>query len=277
MKKRVLCAIIFLLAAGVQAEVISLNFVGNAGAAGTLASTDIAGLTGSETGSTVGNTMVSNWNNLTGANNSAGVGGLTDSSGAVLDGVSVAWSGAQWAWSLPNTTGGANTSDNTKMMKGLIDSNGEISMTLSGLTPVSGSYSVIVYVDGDQGANTWRNSGYSINGEAPVRIEDSEWVDFNSGGGNNANGLFQMPVAGGTIGADWPTSPNNEEGNMIIFSGLTGDSFTLTGEGNAASSGGLYAPINGIQVVGVIPEPAVMGLVGVFGGGLLIVRRFFMV
>lgn len=271
--KMKLLLILLLAGSCVFAETISLNFIGSAGASGTLGSTDQAGLVGTESGNSLGSTMAGNWNNLSG-NTGSGVGSLTDSSGSVVGGVTASWS-ADNTYALIDTTSGANTSANTAMMKGYLDNASEntTSITLSGLEAIDGSYSVIVYFDGDN-EEYWRRGIYSI-GAGSVTGEDSENVDFNSGSGNNADGLFQIPVSGGTGNLDWPQSPNNGEGNFIIFSGLTGSSFTLTADPTDTDSPlGQRAPINGIQVVGVVPEPA-SALMLLAGGGLIALKRRF--
>ena len=253
-----------------RAEVISLNFGAESGS---LAPDDLAGLVGGEIGNSLGSTMVGNWNNLSG-NSGSNVGNILHFGGAVVDGVAISWTSDN-TFSLGDTTLGANASANTIMMKGYLDnaSGNTSTITMSGLEAVSGSYSVIVYLDAYNGGQ-WRRADYTI-GATTVTAEDSEWVDFNDGDGNNADGVFQSPVAGGIGNQNWPVTPNNSEGNMIIFSGLTGSSFTLTADPTGTSDGLYRAPINGIQVVGVIPEPATIGLVSLFGGGVILVRRFF--
>ena len=260
-----------LLAVSVSAEIISLNFTGRSSAF-TLGSSDLAGLVGNETGNALGSTMVGNWNNLNG-NTGSGVGNLMDSSGAIINGVTASWS-ADNVWDLPNTTGGSNTSANRTMMQGYLDNDAEnaVSITVAGLEALSGSYSVVVYIDGNNDTN-WTRGSYTIGGTTVVN-EDSEGVDFNSGSGNNANGLFQIPVAGATGNQAWPFSPNNSEGNMIIFTGISGSSFTLTATpGDALDMDVQRAPINGIQIVGVVPEPASALLMSTVLGTALFIRR----
>lgn len=270
--KHGLLIVFSILALGAGAEVISLNFVGNAGASGTLGASDLAGLVGNESGNGLGSTMVGNWNNLSG-NTGSNIGNLQHSAGTFADGVTVSWA-ADNLWSIPDTASGANNSDNTVMMKGYLDNVNESSttVTVSGLEAVSGSYSVIVYIDGNNN-DSWARGTYTIGGSSVIS-EDSEGVDFNSGSGNNANGLFQIPVAGETGNQTWPFSPNNSEGNMIIFSGLTGSSFTLTATpGEAMDMDNQRAVINGIQIVGVVPEPASALLFCVVTVIALFVRR----
>lgn len=273
--KVLVCLIAVLSVFSALAETISLNFTGRSSAF-TLGSTDLAGLVGNESGNSLGSTMAANWNNLNG-NAGSNVGNLMDSSGVVVDGVTASWS-ADNVWDLPNTTGGSNTSANRNMMQGYLDNAFEntTSITVSGLGALSGSYSVIVYIDGNNSTN-WTRGIYTIGG-ITVTNEDSENVDFNSGSGNNANGIFQIPVAGGVGNLNWPFSPNNSEGNMIIFSGISGSSFTLTATpGDSGDMDVQRAPINGIQIVGVIPEPASALLVSVVAVIAFFIRRRFLI
>jgi hypothetical protein len=268
-----LCLIVAVSVLGARAETISLNFTGRSSAF-TLGSSDLAGLVGNETGNTLGSTMVGNWNNLNG-NSGSNVGNLSLSGGNIADGVTVSWN-ADNVWDLPNTTSGANTSANTTMMQGYLDNDSEsaVSITVAGLEALSGSYSVAVYIDGNNDTN-WTRGSYTIGGTTVIN-EDSESVDFNSGSGNNANGLFQIPVAGATGNQSWPFSPNNSEGNMIIFSGISGSSFTLTATpGDAQDMNNQRAAINGVQIVGVVPEPASALLMStIFATAFFIRRRF---
>ncbi|MFA7369815.1 MAG: PEP-CTERM sorting domain-containing protein, partial [Kiritimatiellales bacterium] len=242
----------------------------------TLGSADLAGLVGNEAGNSLGSTMAVNWNNLNG-NTGSDVGNLTGSGGAVISGATVSWS-ADNVWDVPSTTGGTNTSANTTMMRGYLDNNAEhaTTVTVSGLEALNGTYSVVVFIDGANGS-AWTRGLYTIGGTT-VLNEDSEGVDFNSGSGNNANGVFQIPVEGASGNLNWPFSPNNSEGNMIIFTGLTGASFTLTATPSVASDmGNQRAPINGIQIVGVIPEPASALLMSTVTAAAFFIRRRFTV
>lgn len=266
MKRLYLSSASILISVGLSAEIISLNFTGGRSTTSyALGSSDLAGLVGTEAGHSLGSTLVGNWNNLDGNSGSSG-GSLLGSDGNVAVGVTVTWN-ADNTYDLPNTTGGSNTSANTTMMKGYLDNDSEntTTVTVSGLEALSGSYSVIVYVDGDN-EEFWQRGDYTI-GTTTVQNEDGENIDFNSGSGNNANGLFQTPVPTGSGGSNWPVSPNNSEGNMIIFSGLTSSSFTLNADPVSSSTTFARAPVNGMQIVGVvIPEPASGSLVAIFLG-----------
>lgn len=259
------------LPGSLPAETISLNFVGNSGTAGTLLPGNVAGMANSQSGTT---TFVSNWNNGLGVSGS--MRNLMLSSGGGSE-TSVRWS-ADEAWQIPSTSGGQNLLvaggspgdglANPTMMKGYIGDTGSspasaTTVSFDGLAPAPGktSYSVLVYFDGDNGG-AWRKGTYRI-GSVTLDGEDSEGVNFNSGTEENPNGLFQYPVPGSGGNSQYPTSPNNDEGNVVRFDGLTDSTFTLYAWGGP-NSGAPRAPINGIQILDVqsVPEPATMALLG---------------
>jgi len=259
-----------LFCASARGAIVSVNFVGTAGANGTLAPTDQAG--SQDQGG-----FVTNWNNAAGA--SGTLPALLFSDGTSSN-ASITWL-APGTWQLPDTTAGANLAGgaNPQMMKGYLDFPGngvdqQTTITMTGLVPQAASYSVVVYFDGDNGG-AWRVGNFTIGGTT-LSGEDSENVNFNDGDGQNADGLFQIPVAGAGGNQPYPTSPNNGEGNMVVFTGLTSPTFTLTAVGGPNQNSATFrAPVNGIQVIGVapIPEPATAGLLGVAAIGLLARRR----
>jgi hypothetical protein len=272
-------------AAPLQADIISINFTGGNGGPFPLQTTDAAGVTAAraaeQSAALLEDPFVRNWNNADGTSGSLPA--LTLASGGPALGVSAAWT-APSIWSI-NTTVGSNLSGgaNPQMMRGYLDFSGngdgaQTTVTVSGLVPLGASYQVIVYFDGDN-VGAWRVGQYTLNDgftNTSVTGEDSENVNFNSGGGNNANGLFQMPAPGGSGNVNWPNHPNNSEGNYLVFSGLTGSSFTLTAVGgsNAGGTPGVRrAPVNGIQIVGVVPEPGSLALLTLGLGALRWARR----
>jgi hypothetical protein len=63
-------------------------------------------------------------------------------------------------------------------------------------------------------------------------------------------------------------------GNSMLFTGLTGDTFTLSAQSYVASDGTNRASVNGIQVIsGTVPEPTAQGLVDLCAGAVLGRRR----
>jgi hypothetical protein len=185
--------------------VIAINFAADEPAG---ARSDVAGAAG------VQGTV--NWNNVDGAAGEAG--GLTaDVAGSGLaTGVSVAWSSPN-TWSSAgrgeeNNTGEGN---NGNLMTGYIDTNSTDpnSVTVSGL-PADGSYDVIVYM---KGGVIGRGGDYAIGGQVIAHLDTAAF-----------DGNF---VAGG-------------EGDYIVFKGVSGESFTLTG-----TPTNVRAPINGLEVI----------------------------
>jgi hypothetical protein len=249
------------------AQSISVNFVGTAGDNGTLAPTDFAGNPNE-------GAFVQNWVNAVGT--SGTLINLPTSLGSLTP-ATVTWQAGNGGWQLPNTVDGANLSGgaNPVMMKGYLDSFSDATptvLTFTGLPTAGLLYDVLVYFDGDNGGS-WRVGEFTLSGalsgNGSAFGEDSEGVNFNSGTGNNPDGLFQLPVAGPNGNQLWPISPNNSEGNYVRFSGVSGSSFIITGDPGPAATGTLRAAINGIQIVGV-PEPSTVVLFGLGGTGLLL-------
>lgn len=238
-------------------DVISLNFVGGGSS---LLSTDQAG------NPNVSQSFTTNWNNLTGASGTNVA--LVDGSGAAT-GVTTSYTAGIGTFLLTNTTLGANLAGgaNPQMMSGYLDAAAAAStVTLSNLSQYFLDYQVLVYFDGSNGT-AWRVGTYTITDPGANVLfsgfgEDSENVNFNIGSGNNADGVFQIPTAGGSGNVNWPNSPNNNEGNLLISGLLTADSFTLTAQGTSAVNATLRAAVNGIQIIGTpVPEPGTMLIV----------------
>lgn len=246
-----------------SAATISVNFTDNNSADSVMAPGDIAGVTGADT-------RVGNWNNAT-VNGAAGsASGLVFSNGQA-SGASLSWTSNLSQWRL----GHAVTNADDRLWKGYLDAAGGsldapgASVNITGV-PFVGAYDVYVYFDGANGA-AWRMANYGIVGQGITAVgEDSENTQW--GEGQNAAKVYQMPVAGTGGNAAWPVSPNNNEGNYVRLSGVTGSSITLAAWGST-NTGNLRAPINAIQLVGVIPEPASALLAGLGGLGLLLRRR----
>jgi autotransporter-associated beta strand protein len=198
---------------GAGHSVISVNFQGSNTSA--LAPSESAGVIN-----------MSNWNNAGGASGSASA--LVDALGGASS-ASVSWASNN-TWNLPIT----ESPGNARMMRGYLDTSNTstTTVTVSGLPSVftTGSYSVYVYRDGDNGGNPTAGN-YTI-GSTTINATDNA--------NSNFNGTF--------------TQANNSAGNYIVFTGLTGSSFTLTAQATNAR-----APINGIQIVatpGTGPVPA---------------------
>lgn len=251
------------------AQVVSLNFTG--GDNYELAPTDQAG------NPDVFGAFVANWNNLAGPNGTQS--NLLTAAG-VASSVAVEWNTALGVWNNPDTTLGANLAGgaNPTMMRGYLDADANgATVKITGLSSLFTSYKVLIYFDGDNGGD-WRVGEYTITDTLSAAElfkdggEDSENVTFNSGSGQNADGVFQIPVPGPNGNAPWPVSPNNDEGNFLISPDLTADSITITAVGTAAGTATLRAPINGIQIIGVVPEPGTVSLL-ILGGAAALLRR----
>lgn len=224
-------AIIALLVPTGQADAagISFNFASgpDAAAGGTdpgtpymMGALDVAGVV-----------ALDHWNNLTGK--SGTFGSLLDNTGASTS-ASVLWNsnGTYHIGPLAVSPG------NFTMMKSHLDGRAsgfgspvDPTVTVSSLNAAIGSlYDVYVYFDAET-ANGSVLSNYTI-GSTTYYIQDT----------TTFNGTF-VQGTGTTAGT------RTAGANYVLFSGLTGDSFTLT-----ADSESFRAEISGVQVVGV-PEP----------------------
>lgn len=127
------------------------------------------------------------------------------------------------------------------------------------------SYSVVVYIDGDQGVNGIDGS-YWIE-EATANPHDdgadlSAIVYVKESG--HFGGAYQQVTLASTDKA------NPEYGNFIVFTGLHQADIKIRGMKETGSR----APINGFQIVQSIPEPEVLKLVGADLVGPAANRRF---
>ena len=220
-------------------SMIGINFVGKGTASGTvytrpLATTESAGAPGSNQ---------ANWNNAEGSSNSTGQ-SLQDENGQETD-TTLKWTYSGKGWN-------ANISDadgNGCLMKGYIyQFSGPPSVTVSGLgSPFTTSgYDVIVYFDGPNGGGSdvdWVTA-YAINDgvtTATIYGKDAKTAGW--------SGTFIQAFGTSTTDAT--------PGNYVRFTGLTGNTFTLTATPVTGSG-----PINGLQIVSV-PEPLSMALLAV--------------
>jgi len=216
------------------------------------------------------------WNDFTAP---AGFGGFDSSSnvayegGAPATGVTVTWGGSSGV--------SQNTNDDVfrpahiqdghdEMMAGYLQASkfGEpgftplITLEVTGLDVAAfgGSYSVILYFDGDG----------DVEGSGAVSFEISDGVIaapavYGRDGGSqyavDNDGTDPLSLYTPITSSD---ALNPTTGNYVLFTGLTGEDFTATLTGNVNEHG---VALNGFQI---IPEPATLLLVC---GGLLLFRR----
>ncbi len=202
---------------GLAQTSIGLNFVGGK------ANTSVSSMGSGETAGVISQT---DWNNLSGLSGSDS--SLVDNSGNTVSGLSVSYTSLNtWA-----DQAISNSAGNDRLMRGYLDfnvNNGSASVTVSGLTaPV---YDVIVYTNGDENARVGR---FQIGAQ-------SFWVKDNA--------TFSGTFIQGTDTADPGSHAATQAGNYMVFSGLTGSSFTLDATGAYTTDGTLRAPVNAIQIV----------------------------
>ena len=142
-------------------------------------------------------------------------------------------------------------------------------------------YSVVVYVSGDSNNNGWGltlNEGVNHTGyDAAAGTTYFGKTRFNpnapegSGNGFADNGFEEVDY---TVSGLTDASANSAFplANYVVFDNLSADSLLITLDAMKNQKAG----IGGFQIVGdVIPEPATIGLLGVFGGAMAFVRKRF--
>ncbi len=249
-----LVPIVALLFAGPASAqpMISVNFVAPTGGNNpgiSLAPTDVAGVV-----------PLPNWNNV-----NAPTGGVADiTTGANLvrstgtaTTASVSVTGSPNAWSIPAAQ--LPNSADGRMMSNYVDTNNTsiTSITAVGLLAAgfTGTYDVYVYAIGDSQAN--RVGDYTIGTQSFRMLDNTQF-----------NGTFTQVTAPGGTGP-------GQSGNFMRFTGLTGDTFTLTAQA-AQDINGVRAPINALQIISTapVPEPGSLLLTGMAAlGGLASWRR----
>jgi hypothetical protein len=189
---------------------LGINFVGGGGngTPSPMAASEQAGLL-----------ATANWNNAAVQNGSLS-GLATDNGGGTGAGVTWACDNL-WSLNIPDAAG------NFRLMKGYLDTDKGHATTVqvTGLPPAFTAvpYDVYVYCDGDNGGS--RTGKYTI-GSTTISLTDPGGVDF--------SGTF--------------VRANNSAGNYIVFTGVTGSSFSLTATPGAASDGVKRAPVNALQI-----------------------------
>jgi hypothetical protein len=216
------------LSATVSAQNLGLNFAATDpdAATSTLLPTEFAGVVSQ-----------ANWNNLELNNGSSGPLVLD------TDGVSSP-STASVTWASNNTwrsTTGNNAfpaGPNRKLTAGYLDTldtaAGAVMVSVSGIdAAILPSYDVYVYFVSDSGAN--RGGAYTLT----------------PGGGGTPIVKYGSTLASPTMHVEDPGTDIDLtlDGTYLKFSGLTANSFTLSGDASLTTPNGFRAPINAIQIV----------------------------
>jgi hypothetical protein len=196
-----------------------------------------------------------NWNNLhlanASINNTGGATNVVDSTGAATTADVVFQTNGTW------DTGGPLTNGNFKMMRAHLDgrasffvSPADPTVTVSSI-PYS-TYDVYVYFDAVTSDGSV-NSNYTI-GSQTFFIKDT----------STFNGTTFVQGTGTTSGT------RTSGANYVLFSGLSGASFTMT-----ADSETFRAEVSGMQIVDttVIPAPAALPAGLALLGGMALKRR----
>lgn len=222
-------------AAPSRAATIAVNFVGNGGTGGTLATTDSAGVLAS-----------TNYNNVTVSSSATAI-ALNDDSGTASGATFTFSSGGNFAAGNENPVGG-----NEKLYRGYIFGNS--SVTISGIP--YGLYDLYTYGMNDSAGRT---------AQTTVGAATFYGVSPNPGAAGYIDGNSGTPF---TYTRSISTDPNagTPLGNYARFSNLSGSTLTFTHQ--ATSNNGFLA---GFQIVQV-PEPSSLGLVGL-GFALALTRR----
>jgi hypothetical protein len=253
-------------------QIISVDF-GGGGGGGTTGTT--TAMTPAETAGVI---PAANWNSFI-VNTQATAQPLVDATGA--------GTGATVTWTSNNTwnTGTVAGPGNYHMMKGYLDST-ETSVTSVNVANLPASltgspYSVIMYYDGDNGANN-RVGKYSISGATTGNATywgrdagNATYVGAFIIGQTATDPVPGAPQGSGTMDNNAAAANAVPAGNMVIFRGLTGSSFTLSGQASVASDATNRSAIEGFQIMPdtLVPEPGSLGVIGLAAVGLLARRR----
>ncbi len=193
-----------------------------------------------------------NWNNAVGA------------AGAIANPLSGAGGTAATnvSWTSPNTWAASGTVNpgnggSSSMMSGYLDNFGGQNITVSGLATdfTNAGYQVIVYF----GTDSAGTQGYTVADNAA----NTATRFGNQAGGANTN--FPLLGLNGFVTSSETANNTTVAANAIVFTGLTGDSFTITGVNGAVGDG--RARPTGFQVVSLDeplnPNPISDGNIGI--------------
>ncbi len=256
-KQRAMLLSFGIAAATASASIITVNVTDGGSGAGDASASNIAGVVPGAYIETVSHGAT--------ARNDTDTSNLRDTTGS-FSGVSMAVSAGTFnagGYAGGGTSGFnagiANQSD--RMMQNYSDTS-DGTLTFSGLTAwltATGASSYDVYVYSDRPYSQITRGAFTV---------DSQTYWLATDGADNAHtGPFKLSTATTAAAATADTAAN-----YVKVSGLTGNSFDLNVARNAAEGGTGWIDLSGIQIV-AIPEPATLGMVAAFGGGLLFIRR----
>ena len=233
-----------LLASSAMGASIGLNFTGGGGGGGNDPALDQRDLLPTQAAGVVPSI---NWNNSGGAPTGTLAGLLSDAGPTAA---SVSWA-ANGVWTAHDTPVGSP--GDQVLTNGYLDDTAPAGDPQVGTTvnftnlPFIGPYDAYVYYGSDGNDRT----GTITNGTTTFNIATNT---------NPFDGTF-------TEGTQ-PDDGNTDNGEYVRFTGLTGPNLNLT-----ITRGSNNVGTHGVQLVGVIPEPASFGLLGLGGLGLLARRR----
>ncbi|MDF1712804.1 MAG: PEP-CTERM sorting domain-containing protein [Akkermansiaceae bacterium] len=227
-------SLVALLAGGVQAASVAINFQRSPNGEQPMSPGDVAGVIAQ-----------SNWNNVTGgAANAGSIADLVTDAGA-NSGVSVEWAG-DTSWS--NNNGTAN--GHNKMMGGYLDHTGTVGAKATFTNISYDTYDIYVYFGSDGNGRT---------GQVTDGTTSFSYTTNSATGGDFPNQY--------TLTTD--TTGSNPAANYAVFSDLSGATQVIDIIRGSSNSG-----IHGIQIVdtSVVPEPGSLALL-IPGIGMMFLRR----
>ena len=140
-------------------------------------------------------------------------------------------------------------------------------MVKCNIDSTAGSWAIWVATSGGQRKSLLHHSG-TAGEEITVTMDMKE---FSNGGGNTAGIKLKSWGGGANIG-------NSGDMKTALTSEWATYTFTYTVDAGADAL--KFVPVQheeisvGYDNIGVVPEPATMGLIGLFGGGMMALRRF---